>query len=129
MWSQALARAGSFGGTNVGQSPRLHLSTKRELLHSHIRDLTDEQVVLAAAVDRVDRAELFRQLSGFAELSDDGSIQLHLVDLAAYVEIFRRIGIRAVEELVRSWCDAKRGRSPDVGELCLERAVVIEDLD
>ena len=64
---------------------------QRELLNSHIADLTHKQVVLAAAVDGVDRAKLLRQLPCSAELADDGSVQFHLVDVTGDVDVVRRI--------------------------------------
>src|SRR5881296_1605065 len=66
-------------------------STQRQFLHPHVSQLADEEAVLAAAVDGVDRAELLRPLAHFAELADDRAVEPQLVDLAAVVEILRRI--------------------------------------
>src|SRR4030095_11446936 len=74
------------------QAPRL---TKREraayrrdspsppqlgLLHAPGRHLTEEQLVLVAAVDRIDDAELLRHASGRTELAEDLAVETHLVD-------------------------------------------------
>ena len=64
---------------------------QRQLLNSHVADFTDKQAVFAAAVDGVDGAELLRQLPCFTKFADDGSIQFHLVDLTAGIDIFGRI--------------------------------------
>ena len=63
----------------------------RELLHPEIADFADIERVLAAAVDRVDGAELFQQFASLAKLSNDGSVETHLVDFAGRVEVVRRI--------------------------------------
>src|SRR5207248_1449749 len=73
-WSRILSRARS----------RRRLSRRsgladRQLLHSEVADFADIERALAAAVDRVDRAELLQQLARPAELSDHRSVELHLV--------------------------------------------------
>src|SRR5439155_20572577 len=50
-------------------------------------------------------------------------------DLSGAIEVFRRIRIGAIEELVRPGRDAKRGRGSHVGVLRLEGSVVVENLD
>ena len=50
------------------------LLMKRELLNPHIADLADKQVVLAAAVDGIDGAKLFRQFPGLTELANNGPV-------------------------------------------------------
>src|SRR5262245_29663320 len=63
--------------------------SQRQLLYSEVADLADIEDVLGAAIDRVDRAELFQQLARPAKLADDGAIEAHLVDLAGGIEIVR----------------------------------------
>src|SRR6266568_8988103 len=84
------------------QLPNCKLSPpQRDLLRPPVPDLTDPQIVLGAAVDSVDHAELFRQPARLAESADDLTVQLDLVDLAV-IHAFRIIRIRAVEILRRS---------------------------
>src|SRR5580698_6884636 len=59
------------------------------LLHSPVADLAHVKLVVAAAVDGVDRAELLRQFARPAEFADDAAVQLQLVDLAVTVDILR----------------------------------------
>src|SRR5262245_34992172 len=105
------------------------LRTQCKPLHSHIRNLTDEQIIFAAAVNRVNRTELFGQLSCFTKLADDGSVQFHLVDLTSHVEVFRWIGVGAIEDLVRPRRDTEGCRRSNVGVLRFESSIVVEDLD
>src|SRR5438067_780503 len=51
------------------------LLLQRQPLHAPVRHLADQQLVLAAAVDRVGEAELLRQLAGGSELADDLPIE------------------------------------------------------
>src|SRR5262249_53505114 len=60
---------------------------------------------------------------------DDGPVELHFVDLASTVEVFRRVRIGDVKHLIRTGRHAKRRRRPDVGDGALERPVVVEHLD
>src|SRR5437660_3976239 len=53
-----------------------------KLLDSPVGDLAHVQDVRIAAVDLMDRAKLLEQLPGFAELAEDLTVELHLVDLA-----------------------------------------------
>src|SRR4029077_8646792 len=73
-------------------------------------------------------AELLRHLAGLAELADDLTAELHFVDVAA-VQALRIVGARRVRILRRAARDADRLRRPDVGDLRLERAVSVKDLD
>src|SRR4029078_2183823 len=100
-----------------------------QLLYSEVADLADIEDVLRAAIDRVDRAELFQELARAAKLANDRSIQAHLVDLARGIEIVRGIQIRHVHHLVGPRSDADRLRIADVSDLGLEDAVVVEHLD
>src|SRR5579864_4120374 len=100
-----------------------------EFLDSPVADLPHVQLVFAAAIDSVDGSELLRQFAGSAELADDVSVQLHLVDLAVDVDIVGRVGTGAIEVLTRSWRDANRRGSTHIGDLRLERAIPIEDLN
>src|SRR5438067_5233404 len=101
----------------------------RELLHPEVADFADVERVLAAAIDRVDGAELFQQFACFAKLSNDGSVETHLVDFAGRVEVVRRIGIRDVHDRVRGRRDADGLGVADVLDFALEGAVVVEHLD
>src|SRR6187549_2185971 len=103
--------------------------SQRQLLYSEVADLADIEDVLRAAIDRVDRAELFQKLARAAKLANDRSIQAHLVDLARGIEIVRRIRIRHVHHLVGPRSDADRLRIAEVSDLGLEDAVVVEHLD
>src|SRR4249920_928210 len=103
-------------------------SSQGDSLHAPVRHLTDEQLVLVAAIDRVGQAELFRQLAGRAELAHDLSIELDLVDGG----VFHAVGIarvRDVEILRRPCRHAHRERRADVAELRLEVPVGVEHLD
>src|SRR5713101_2330972 len=102
---------------------------QRELLHSPVAGFADVQVVLAAAINGIGRAELFQLLSRFAEPADQPAGEIHLVDFAVDVKIGRGIGIAAVEVLARPGRDADRRRSADVHELRLEVAVAVEHLN
>src|SRR2546426_218805 len=82
-------------------NPPKGASAKRPLLPPPVPDLADDQVVLRPAVDRVDDAELLRQLSRLAELADDLSVQLDLVDLAV-VHALGIVRVGAVEILRRA---------------------------
>src|SRR5689334_7324069 len=54
---------------------------QRQLLHAPVNQLADVQLVLAAAIDGVDRSELLRQLTRAAEAPDDAPIEFGFVDL------------------------------------------------
>src|SRR5437762_2399537 len=102
--------------------------SQRDLLYSPVRELADEQLVLAAAVDGVHHVELFRQPAGAAELADDLSVELELVDLAV-VERLRVVRVRRVEILVRAGRDADRRRHANIRDLRLRRPAAVEDLN
>src|SRR6266851_1517632 len=104
------------------------LTLQNDLLRAPVPDLADDQIVLGPAVDRVDDAEFFRQLAGLAELADDLSVQLQLVDLAV-IQALGVVRVRAVQILRRAARHADRLRHADVGDLRLERALAVEHLD
>ena len=100
-----------------------------ELLDSPVANLRNVQLIIAAAIDGIDRAELFRQLACLAEPAGDFSVQIDLVNLAVRVYIFRRIRIGTVERLTRPRRDANRRRGSDILDLGLEVAVAIKHLN
>src|SRR6185436_11947886 len=57
---------------------------EHDLLGAPGGDLDDHELVGIAAVHRVHGAELTQLLPGLAELTDDGAVEFHLVDLAAH---------------------------------------------
>src|SRR5262245_39102832 len=104
-----------------------------DLLRAPRGDFRDPQLVFVAAIHAVNRAELLQLLPGLPELADDGSVELHLVDLASDVTRRRgiavRIRVRRVEILMRTRRDAER---PRVADVIVDRAqdeVVVEHLD
>ena len=100
-----------------------------ELLHSPVHELGDVQGVGIAAVDFVDHAELLELLAGAADTAEHGAVQLHLVDLAVEERVLGRVGVGAVEKLLRAGRDADGTRRAHVLDLALERAVVVEHLN
>src|SRR5438132_666265 len=102
-------------------------SSENDFLNAPRRDLGDDELVGVAAVDLVDGAELLQLLAGLAELPEDGSVELHLVDLAGDVAVLREavVGerVRYVEVLVRARRDADRPRAADVAIDGLESEV------
>src|SRR6266852_2234786 len=76
-----------------------------ELLHAPGFDLADDDLVRVAAIHHVDHLEAAEFLAGMTELADDGSVQLHLIDLASdrpragHISI--GIGVGSEEILVR----------------------------
>src|SRR6266853_6047818 len=66
--------------------PRLFLlrgvRLQDELLHAPGFDFANDDLVRIAAIHHMDHLEAAEFLAGMAELADDGSVQLHLVDLA-----------------------------------------------
>src|ERR1700752_3646990 len=108
---------------------RTNALLQRHSLHPEISDLADVERAFAATVDRVDGAELLRQLSRPAELADHRAVEAHLVDLAGGIDVCRRIRVRHVEYLAGARRDADRLRVADAFDLALERAVVVEHLD
>src|SRR5688500_4055831 len=82
------------------------LVTQGELLHSPVHELRDVQRVRIAAVDGVDHPELLELLASLAETADHRTVQPHLVDLAIEKRILGRVGVGAVEKLLRAWRDA-----------------------
>src|SRR5439155_25664918 len=104
------------------------LPLQRNLLCAPVPDLTDDQIVFGPAVERVDDTELLRQLACLAELADDLSIQLQLVDLAV-VHALGIVRVGAVQILRRAAGDADRLRHPDAGDLRLEGAFAVEHLN
>src|SRR5437868_11062616 len=100
-----------------------------QLLDAQVSDFADIEIVLAAAVDGIDRAELFELLARTSELADDRPVELDLVDLAIVVDVVGRVRVRAIDDLVRSGRDAKRLGVADTGPLGLERAIIVEHLD
>src|SRR5262245_34897660 len=104
------------------------LLVELHFLSAPVPDLADDQIVLGPTVDGVDHAEFLGQLACLAELADDLSAQLELVDLAV-VHAFRIVRVGAVEILRRSARHADRLRRADIGDLRLERAFAVEDLD
>src|SRR5436309_15509202 len=99
-----------------------------DFLHPPVRQLANEQLVLATAVDGVGDAELFRQLAGAAELADDAAVELELVDFTV-VERFGVVRVRAVKILMLPARDANRRRRADVCHLHLWITVAVEHLD
>src|SRR5262249_27041066 len=110
--------------------PRLtHLpGSQHQLLNAPVAQFTDQQFVLAAAVDGVDDVELLRQPAGTSELADDAAVELELVDLAV-VERLAVVRVRRVEVLVRARRDADRRWRGDVRNLWLRVAVAVEHLN
>src|SRR5205823_3813807 len=90
------------------------LALQRDFLYPPVPDLADPEIVLRAAVDRVDHAELFRELAGVAELADDLAGEADFVDFAA-LHALRLVRVRAVQVLCRAAGDADRVRRADVG--------------
>src|SRR5947207_1447536 len=100
-----------------------------KLLDSPVADLTDHQLAFAAATDSVDRSKFLRQLTGLAELADQLTVQLHLIDFAVRVDILWRIGVGAVNVLARARRNTNRRGSAHVEDLRLEVSVAVEDLN
>jgi hypothetical protein len=79
---------------------------QHQLLHAPRFDFGNDDLVGIAAVHHVYHLEATKLLSSVAELPDDRSVQLHLVDLARDVPRSRRVairvGIRAEQILVRA---------------------------
>src|SRR5437867_744199 len=94
------------------------LRLENDLLYSPGRDFGNDQFVLIPAIDRMDRAEFSKLFPGLAELTDDGAVQFHLVNLAADGHQARvvivGIRIRTVQILVRAGTDANGPRCADV---------------
>src|SRR5216110_1866531 len=67
--------------------------TERDLLHAPVHELSHEQIVFTAAIDRVHHAEFLRQSAGASELADNAAVELQLVDLTV-IERFGVIRIR-----------------------------------
>src|SRR5437867_8305306 len=101
---------------------------QHDFLHPPVRQLANEQLVLAAAVDGVDNAELLRQLPGAAEFADDAPVELELVDFTV-VERLGVVRVRAVQIFMRPGRDANRRRRADVCHLQLWITVAVEHLD
>src|SRR5262249_55560592 len=101
---------------------------QRHLLRAPVPDLADPERGVGAAVERVDHAELFRQLAGAPEFPDHFAGQLHLVDLAV-LHALGLVRVGAEEILRRSARDANRLRRADAGDLRLERALAVEHLN
>ena len=59
-----------------------------------------------------------------AAAADDPAVQFHLVDLAPGVDILGRVGVRAVEILMRSRRDADRRGAAHVDKLRLELSLI-----
>src|SRR2546430_181440 len=104
------------------------LPLQRHLLRAPVPDLADPQIVLRPAIDRVHDAELLRHLARLAEPADDLSRETDLVDLAVG-HALGIVRVRAEEILRRAARDADRLRRADAGNLRLERALAVEDLD
>src|SRR6478672_1980275 len=104
------------------------LFLNRDSLYAPVGHLADQQLVLAAAVERVDHTELLQEMPGFAELADDLPVELDLVDFAV-VERLGIVGVRDVQVLMRAGRDAHRLRRADSSELTLEVALGVENLD
>ena len=100
-----------------------------ELLHSPVHELGDVQGVGLPAVDGIDHAELFDLLASAADTADHRAVQLHLVNLAVEKRVLGRVGVGAVEKLLRAGRDADGTGRAHVLELGLERAVVVEHLN
>src|SRR5262245_12017531 len=81
----------------------------------------------------MNRAELTDLLAGFAELSDDCSVQFHFVNLTADRGLPRivviRIRVRAVEILMGARADADGPGSADVVVDLEQLQIAIEDLN
>src|ERR1700730_10854119 len=99
-----------------------------EFLHSPVGDLSYVELVGVAAIDLVHRAELLQQLAGPAELAEDLSVQLHLVDFTVF-HVGGAVGVGTEEILMRPWGDANRPRGAHVEVLRFELSVVIEYLN
>src|SRR5437016_4954036 len=70
-------------------------SSECDLLHAPVRHLANQQVAFRPAIDRIDHAELFRQLAGSSELAEYPAVELELVDFAI-VERLGIVGVRAI---------------------------------
>ena len=99
-----------------------------DLLHAPVRQLTHVQFIGVAAVYLIDRTELLNELARFTELAHNPAVQFHLVDLAV-VHRAGVVGIGRVEILVGPGGNANRPGRARIGELGLEFAVVVEDLN
>ena len=102
---------------------------KRHALHPPIPEFADEQVILFPAVDRIHGAELPNQFSGRAETPHDRTVEPHLIDLTADIEIVGRVGVRHIHDLVRPGGDADRHGGAEAPHLSLEVPSRVEDLD
>ena len=56
----------------------------------------------------------FSNLPARAKLAGHRSVQAHFVDFAVAVDVVRRIGIRDIQDLIRSLRHAKRLRISDI---------------
>jgi hypothetical protein len=67
---------------------------QHQLLHAPRFDFGNDDLVRIAAVHHVDDLEAAKLFAGVAELSEDGPIELHLVDLACDVPRPGRVAVR-----------------------------------
>jgi hypothetical protein len=102
---------------------------QRQLLHPQIADLANIERIYVAAVNGIDRSELLQQLAGPAKLAGHRPVQTHSVDFTVAVNVVWRIGIRDVNDLIRSLRYAKRLRISHIRESRFKDAVIVEDLD
>src|SRR5581483_10695720 len=103
------------------------LLLERDLLDAPVDHLADQQLVLAAAVERVREAELLHLVTRRPEPADHLAVERHLVDRRVFHPVLVA-GVRDVEILRRARRHAHRNRASDAGELRLEVAVAVEDL-
>src|SRR6266699_1077611 len=82
-------------------SPSTGSVFQAQLLHSPVHELSDVQGVGIAAVNLVDHAEFLELLAGAADTAEHRPVQLHFVNLAIQEGILGRVGVGAVEKLVR----------------------------
>src|SRR6187402_2920293 len=103
-------------------------SLQGDSLDTPVGELTDQQVVLVAAIDGVDQAEFLHELAGGAELAHHRAVELHLVD-GGVVHAVGVAGVSDVEVLGRSRGHAHGLGGADAAELALEGPLPIEHLD
>src|SRR5690348_86243 len=101
-----------------GGAARLYfIRVQRELLHPPVKDFSNIQFIVFAAIHLVYSAEFLQLFAARAELAENGAIELHFVDRSG-IKI-AGVGIGAVKILVRPGGDAKLPRCADVRVLRL----------